>query len=187
MPTRQEVYAAIDGEREYQVRCWQQSCAKAGISYRPDDTKSVDEWLIFIRGYYADAIREASHQPGGGEELHVVRKLAALCVACMETHGSFYRREDGTSGPFVPGPLVRGQVHTLINTERTYQDNLPDTRTDGSNHTVCGFLCMFDTYLRRAIDGWTNNPGTAEALDNIRKLAGICVHCMEKHGAPHRE
>jgi hypothetical protein len=30
------------------------------------------------------------------------------------------------------------------------------------------------------------NPGNEPALHQIRKIAGIAVNCMEKHGAPYR-
>jgi hypothetical protein len=33
--------------------------------------------------------------------------------------------------------------------------------------------------MRKAIDAWTENAGHFHALDIVRKLAGILVHCFE--------
>lgn len=183
------VYQAIDGEIEYAVGRWKKSSDEAGLTYREDATKKVEEWLIFLSGYYQDAICAASHEAGYSGALNVVRKLAALCVRCMETNGAVYR-PDRDCNPHisrVTAETDRKTIYQVIDGERDYQDALPPSRTDYSEKTVLGYLVMFDTYLRRAIDGWTLNPDNAEALDNIRKLAGIAVHCMEKHGAPRRQ
>lgn len=82
--------------------------------------------------------------------------------------------------------MERRKVYELIDGERSYQDTLPPSRTDGVPHTVGDYLVMLDCYLRRAKDDWTNNAGNEQALDEIRKIAGIAVHCMEDHGAPAR-
>lgn len=180
MPSRTHVYNAIDTERDYQRDRWVASCKEASIEYREDNTKAVGEWLQFIHGYYMQAVFTAS-QVAGSPVMDCFRKLAALCVACMEVHGGFTR-----DGKLLMGPLERDAVYWMIDGEREYQDKLGDDRTDGRNHTPLCYLCMFHTYLNRAIDGWTENPGDDVALDNIRKLAGIAVHAMEDHGAPIR-
>jgi hypothetical protein len=81
---------------------------------------------------------------------------------------------------------TRGQVYAAINTERDYQDALPPTRTDGMPRSVGDYITMMRTYARAADEAWTYNPGDAQALVQMRKIAGIAVHCMEDHGAPHR-
>jgi len=93
-----------------------------------------------------------------------------------------YRVLDG-----VPGPMPRAEVYAAIDGERDYQDGLGADRTDGHRRTVGDYLTMFQYYLDQAIAAWTTNPGDEQALDVIRKLAGIAVHCMEDHGAPKRE
>lgn len=186
---RINVYTAINTERAYQYDRWVHSCEQAGIEYREDDTKTVGEWLIFIKGYYDVAVHNASHM-AGSPLMDSFRKLAALCVACMEVHGGFYRQTPGTTVfetiDRMKGPLARFQVYEMIDTERAYQDSLPESRTDGSAKTPCDYLVMFDTYLRRAFDSWTENAGSDKALENIRKLAGIAVHAMEEHGVAFR-
>jgi len=82
--------------------------------------------------------------------------------------------------------MNRKRVYEIIDTERDYQENLPATRTDGREHTVGEFLVMGQYYLDQAIAAWTMNAGDEAALEQIRKLAGICVNCMEKHGAKPR-
>lgn len=80
----------------------------------------------------------------------------------------------------------RYQVYDALDGERDYQDSLPPNRTDGVSRTVGDYLTMLATYLRKAQDEWTNNAGDEQALEQIRKIGDIAVHCMEDHGAPTR-
>lgn len=200
---RHEVFALIDGEREYQGDRWRHTCALDNVPYTPDETKRVEEWLSFIYGYFQDAMQVASHVAGPLAALDVIRKLAGLCVACMEANGIVWRNQDCTMNP-----VKRKLVYRAINGERNYQDLLGPDRTDTAiipdgpgpyqksppslrktvvtQRTPHGELILFETYLRRAFDAWTDNPGNEPALDVIRKLAAICVRCMEHHGAPAR-
>jgi len=82
--------------------------------------------------------------------------------------------------------MDRKEVYNLIDGERVYQDTLPAHRTDGEPRTVGDYLTMLDHYVRAAQDAWVLNAGNLQALDVIRKVAGICVHCIEDHGAPPR-
>jgi len=77
--------------------------------------------------------------------------------------------------------MKREDVYKLIDEERDYQDRLPSIRTDGREHTVGEFMVMLQYYMSRAIEAWTMNSGDADALNEIRKIAGICVNCMEHH------
>jgi hypothetical protein len=82
--------------------------------------------------------------------------------------------------------MTREEVYTLIDGERDYQDRLPPSRTDGSAKSVGDYLTMLRYYLTQAEAKWTSSSGNLGALDNIRKIAGITVKCMEDHGAPER-
>lgn len=82
--------------------------------------------------------------------------------------------------------MNRAEVYSLIDGERDYQDKLGPDRTDYVKRTVGDYLTMLTVYLRRAQDDWTNNSGNIQSLDEIRKIAGIAVHCMEDYGAPAR-
>jgi len=82
--------------------------------------------------------------------------------------------------------MTRKQVYKLVDGEREYQDNLPPTRTDGVERTVGDYITMLQYYNNKLIEAWTMNPGNEQALDVMRKIAGIAVHCMEDWGAPGR-
>ena len=87
---------------------------------------------------------------------------------------------------------TRQEVYTAIDSEREYQDSFietDDTRYDDSlpPHTVGDYLTMLSTYLRKAQDEWTLTAGIDSSLHQIRKIAGISVHCMEDWGAPVRD
>jgi hypothetical protein len=88
---------------------------------------------------------------------------------------------------FVGEKMKREDVYKLIDGEREYQDQLPPSRTDGKPRSVGDYLTMFRHYLNKADEAWTDNPGDWQALDVVRKLGGIAVHCMEDHGAPPRK
>lgn len=82
----------------------------------------------------------------------------------------------------------RSEVYAAIDSERNYQESFIEkdpTRCDSSlpEHSVGDYLTMLTTYVRKSQDGWTLNAGNSVALDEIRKIAAIAVHCMEDHGA----
>ena len=89
--TRQEVYAAIDSERDYQDRKWGQteSSGKPGVG----GARTIDEFASYILGYAMDLHRISSHELDPAKKLDFVRKVAGLCVSCMEQHGAPHRSE----------------------------------------------------------------------------------------------
>ncbi len=53
--------------------------------------------------------------------------------------------------------------------------------------TIGEFILMLSEYVDRAKHEWTTEKKPEmRALDMVRKVAGIAVNCMEKHGAPRR-
>lgn len=91
---RQNVYAAIDSERNYQEQKW----GKTLSGGRPGNgERSVDEFSLYIAGYTEDLVRCASHFGNSHEKLEIIRKIAGLCVACMEQHGAPDRQPMKTS------------------------------------------------------------------------------------------
>ncbi len=92
---RSDIYKLIDGERDYQDSKWGNS-ASSGIA--GDGSRSIDEFSLYILGYAQDAARLASHYADGTAKLAEIRKVAALCVACMEQHGAPSRATIPTSG-----------------------------------------------------------------------------------------
>lgn len=87
MATRQEVYAAIDSERNYQDA--QQGNAVSDLPR----TYSTAEWLNVIDTYVRKAQDAWSgpHPAGREEAINQVRKVAALAVIAMEQNGAPHR------------------------------------------------------------------------------------------------
>jgi hypothetical protein len=135
--------------------------------------------------------------------------LCTLDIDDRHVEGERKGRRMTTQGPLLPeyesalrharavlngyaAPQGRSMVYAAIDSERNYQDQFvgKDPTRVGQidpDHSVGEYLVMLSTYLRKAQDAWTENPGDSAALHQIRKIAGIAVHCMEDHGAPHRK
>ena len=78
----------------------------------------------------------------------------------------------------------RGNVYTAIDGERDYQDNLnPRTQSIGDELTILAH------YVQLAQKQYCEEFSDPEilTLGVIRKVAAICVRCMEHHGAPVRQ
>lgn len=85
MATRQEVYAALDTERDYQdLR--QGNSARGQVS----DNRELGSLILFMDTYIykAKAAFSGPHPAGFEAALHEVRKVAALAVLAMELHGA---------------------------------------------------------------------------------------------------
>ena len=81
MATREEVYAAIDSERDYQEDKW------GGHRHE------AESWTLFIEHYAGLARTQASttdftEVPNLIAYLDTLRKIATLAVAAMEQHGA---------------------------------------------------------------------------------------------------
>lgn len=82
--TRAEVYAAIDGERKYQLKWENPELTDSGGEH------SNVEFLIYIRSYVNEALEAASRKPDPEarvQNTHALRKIAALAVAALEQNG----------------------------------------------------------------------------------------------------
>lgn len=73
--SRDEVYAAIDGERDYQDEL-----------LRTD--RSLTAELLLLESYVARARGMWTDYKGDSEVLRMVRKVAGIAVRCMENHGA---------------------------------------------------------------------------------------------------
>ncbi len=82
MTSREEVYAAIDSERDYQAK-W--DSAESGGKHE------VAAWILYMEHYLQQA-RElestAAAEDVREKVLSKIRCVAALGVACMEQHGA---------------------------------------------------------------------------------------------------
>jgi hypothetical protein len=79
--------------------------------------------------------------------------------------------------------VTRQEVYKAIDSERDYQE----AKWGGHSHEVGAYITMLRTYISRADEAWTSNNGDDAALEMVRKVASIAVHCMEEHGAPLRK
>lgn len=96
MTKRSLVYAALDGERDYQDEKWGPT-GTHGIH-------SVTEFLVYIQDYTNEALHVESREEDEAanvKALDIMRKITALGVACMEQHGAPSRKK--TALPAVGG------------------------------------------------------------------------------------
>jgi hypothetical protein len=78
MPTRAEVYAAIDSERTYQDALWPQ-----------DDPQTIGEFVLLLDEYVARARAEWTvEKKPEMRTVNIIRKVAGIAVNCMEQHGA---------------------------------------------------------------------------------------------------
>lgn len=88
--TRAEVYAVLDGERDYQEA---RKVAEGSTSY--NGTHTPEEFLIYMNDYLREANQVAARVWGEDCKpriLDVLRKVTALGVACMEENGAIPRK-----------------------------------------------------------------------------------------------
>lgn len=91
------------------------------------------------------------------------------------------------------------EVYTVIDGELAYQEEMARQNGwgqgtgDASNHEVGVFLSLLESYTRKALDahadatGYRGPTNDEAALHVVRKIAGLAVACMVKHGAPQRK
>jgi len=78
----EDVLNAIREERDYRDKLW-------GNTQKRGE-HSIGEFLLYIDDYLQEAKHIVSRKAAPGcnkEALHIVRKLATLCVSCMELNG----------------------------------------------------------------------------------------------------
>lgn len=82
--TRQEVYALIDGEREYQQVRWD-------TPENHQHNHSPQEWLTYIEDYTREALHVGCREADDvclEKQMAAIRKIAALAVAAIENIGA---------------------------------------------------------------------------------------------------
>ncbi len=141
-----------------------------------DDIKRLVNNEQMEVGGYIHSISECFKEDPPNIETSLI--LATICFDCMLQHGIVSRSLE-------PDPYKKfKKVHSIdpvidcVNKERDYQDQ----QWDGHSHSAAAYHTMFQHYLTKTIEAWTVNDGDLHALDFIRKLAGISVHCLEENG-----
>jgi hypothetical protein len=82
---REEVYRALDSEREYQINRW------GGESH--DNKKSVGDFIVYMETHLQKAKEHYSSDDFSNQTLDELRKVTAIGVACFEVHGVSARRQ----------------------------------------------------------------------------------------------
>lgn len=86
---RELAYMAIDEERGYQIRRWKED--------ENQHFHSTVEFLVFIREYANNALGAYTYLEDDKvkvKNLHSIRKIAAMAVACMEQNGTVTRAQE---------------------------------------------------------------------------------------------
>jgi hypothetical protein len=84
-PSRNEVYAAVDSEREYQEYVVEPSLAgqDQGLTEH-----TIGDELVLMKVYLDKAMSAAASRPTKETALDFVRKIVGVGVRCMENHGA---------------------------------------------------------------------------------------------------
>lgn len=86
----------------------------------------------------------------------------------------------------------RLEVIKALDSERDYQDDLFKEEDGGgrlrhaTDRTLDEFILYINQYAAEAAQ-LTTHGNEPEALNFVLKIGGMCVGCMERHGAPQRE
>lgn len=94
MVSRKEVYEALDTERTYQDNIWNEDTTTTAGKH------TIATWLVFMRSYMREAedILSRTGEPIASEKAsHIMRKITAMGVACMEQNGAPKREPKATS------------------------------------------------------------------------------------------
>jgi len=83
---RSEVYKALDSERDYQDKRWENYRGLDGVHENATD-RTLDEFILYMEEYLQMARSHSVHGQEA-EGLNMVRKVTALGVGCMERHGA---------------------------------------------------------------------------------------------------
>lgn len=78
MNTQQDVFAAIQRERDYQDRKW------GTLDQYPH---TVGEWLLILESELQEAKTAWCKGDGSGDALEEVLQVASVAFACMQQHG----------------------------------------------------------------------------------------------------
>lgn len=81
----------------------------------------------------------------------------------------------------------REKAFFAIDTERAYQDTKYGAIGDGPLDRGHMPVLVWELLLARYLEKLKHETDAVEATKIIRKIAALCVACMEQHGAPPRE
>lgn len=85
--TRENVYRAIDSERDYQIAM----AKNAHGDPSNDGKKHLEEFVLYMEDYLQEARKQLSRTWGPDaykDALNTIRKVVAIGVSAMEVHGA---------------------------------------------------------------------------------------------------
>ena len=86
--------------------------------------------------------------------------------------------------------MERSEIYKAIDSERKYQDTVRKVEdkdiTPDSEKSVADFIIFIENKLNKAKKD-IYNLDKEGALDNVRKIAALCVACGEGHGFKERD
>ena len=82
---------------------------------------------------------------------------------------------------------ISSHVLAALESERAYQRRTnPAAFEHGGAPSFEAELLLISEYSRLAIEAWSTQRGNAAAQEQLRKLGGVLVRCLENHGVPMR-
>ena len=179
MIDRDLVYACVSREAEALEEAYKNRCATGFEDFVPLFNWRSESFIIRI----VDEMTRLQGIRVKAKQLECFLTIAGWAVLAMENCGTCGRNVNtGHPTDFVEPRLTWGQICAIINTERQYQEELSPDRTDGHERGTDGYSVMLSYYVHKLVEQWTVNAGDEYALDVMRKVAGICVHCLEDCG-----
>jgi len=169
--TRDEVYAAIDGERDYQ-------------DLKNPHLLSLGEEIALVMKYALRSFNGPSGREVASETWtrEMLRKLAALCVRALERYGAPVRALSGPLGtvrrPYVPG--TRTEAYAAIDSQLDYEDERGRrtyTTGQGAMDALAGATAVLEHWSNQPFD-----PTELMARVKLRNLAAVCVRTLEING-----
>lgn len=174
-PTRKKVYDAIWEERQYQ-----DSLRVTGRFNRYN--YAISEELVMMDAYLAWAKATWTDIAGDNATLHIIRKIAALGVRCMENRGVISRGFEGMQ------PGYWDSIIDVVDCECHYQAtsryNAPGPN-GVAGHTLCDWVIYLEWHLNRAKEDICHSR-VVDTLIGVRTIVALCVLCMEQLGVATR-
>lgn len=86
---------------------------------------------------------------------------------------------------------TREEVYKALDSERSYQDKkfdktLSSDRVGDGSRTIDEFVLYISGLAGELVQLASHLSSPDEKLNMVRKIGGLCVQCMEQHGAPKR-
>jgi hypothetical protein len=91
MTTREEVYKALDSERDYQDEKWNVVTSTSGGNH------SIEDYMVYMEDYIAEIkhlLSRKSTQESYPIAIEIVRKVTAMGVHCMQQYGAPLRKRE---------------------------------------------------------------------------------------------